>query len=507
MTALDKRGYGDQLREKRMEKVVEANAYEIDLGIPLPAPIVPPATHLFDCSDEGNGDRLITQYGRDLVYSVAEKRWYIWDGIRWMRDETLMIHALAKRVSRTIYIEAANSISDNDRARLGKWAVASSMQPRIKAMIDAAAPLRAVRPDDLDTHEWYLNCRNGTIELDTCKFREANRDDLLTKCTGVVFDKYAECPQWTAHLDTIFDGDTSYIQTFQEFCGYCLLQYNPEQIMAIFYGVGKNGKSVTLATVARVLGDYAVNLPADSLAVKRSDNPDAARSDLAVLKGARLAWAVEGESGAVMAESMIKTMTGDDKVRVRRQYEHGFEFRPGAKIVLATNHEPVIKGTDAAIWRRIWLFPFTVVILEENRDPRIMEKLLEEGSGILNWMLIGLRRYLKRGRLIPAEKVVAATRRYRTDQDRIGQFIREKMKVDAGPDGTIPRPRFYSLYKQWCDDEGERPRSSKAIAAYLRERGFLERKVGSERCWIGIRVKSVIEEREDDEDGSTQEVI
>jgi len=59
----------------------------------------------------------------------------------------------------------------------------------------------------------------------------------------------------------------------------------------------------------------------------------------------------------------VKQLTGDDAITVRRLYENEFEFRPGAKIFLATNHEPRIRGTDEGIWRRLWLLPFTVTIL------------------------------------------------------------------------------------------------------------------------------------------------
>jgi len=43
--------------------------------------------------------------------------------------------------------------------------------------------------------------------------------------------------------------------------------------------------------------------------VRRGDGP---RSDLARLHGARLVTASEGESGAYLAESVVKQLTGDE---------------------------------------------------------------------------------------------------------------------------------------------------------------------------------------------------
>lgn len=483
-------------REYRDARTIQ---YAIDVGVDLPDPTPPPVAQEFPCTDDGNGDRLVAQYRDSIRYCKTFDAWYIWNGSYWERDETCRMLALAKRVARTIHIEAS-ATTDDRREKVGKWALTSGMLSRLKAMIACAAPAVAVTPDEFDARPELLNCRNGTLELDTLTFREARREDLLTKCCGVDYDPAAECPTWLAHLDLVFGGDAAYIRGFQELCGYSLLQYNPEQIMAILYGSGKNGKSVTIGALARVWGDYAVNIAAESLMVRRGDGP---RSDLARLHGARLVTASEGESGAYLAESVVKQLTGDDAITVRRLYENEFEFRPGAKIFLATNHEPRIRGTDEGIWRRLWLLPFTVTIPEDRRDPGILDKLEAEGSGILNWCIEGLRRYLENGRrLAPPDKVVAATARFRSESDVIGRFLAQEMKVE--PTGTTARTALYKIYLQWCEDEGERPVSNRAVIKYLRERGFGERKLGGTMCWTGIRIKSATEAEEDATEGSLQ---
>ena len=485
----------DGIRRQRDALVAQ---WAIDVGVSLPDP--EPAIGLeFPCTDDGNGDRLVAQYRDSIRYCATFDAWYIWNGSFWERDETCRMLALAKRVARTIHLEAS-ATTDDRREKVGKWALSSGMLSRLKAMIACAAPAVAVTPDEFDARPELLNCRNGTLELDTLTFREARREDLLTKQAGVAYDPEAACPTWLAHLDLVFGGDAAYIRGFQELCGYSLLQYNPEQIMAILYGTGKNGKSVTIGALARVWGDYAVNIAAESLMVRRNDGP---RSDLARLHGARLVTASEGESRAYLAESVVKQITGDDAITVRRLYENEFQFRPGAKIFLATNHEPRIRGTDEGIWRRLWLLPFTVTIPEGARDPMILERLEAEGSGILNWCLEGLRRYQENGcRLAPPEKVLAATARFRSESDMVGRFLAQEMKVE--PTGTIERTALYKIYLKWCEDEGERPVSNRAVIKYLRERGFGERKLGGVMCWTGIRIKSATEAEEDATEGSLQ---
>ena len=79
---------------------------------------------------------------------------------------------------------------------------------------------------------------------------------------------------------------------------------------------------------------------------------------------------------------------------------------------MATNHKPVIKGTDHGIWRRIKLIPFTERIPEEKQDKHLELKLREEASGILNWLLEGIANW-KQERLKTPKAVLFATDEYR----------------------------------------------------------------------------------------------
>jgi len=474
--------------------------YAIPVGVALPDPTPPMTTQEFACTDDGNGDRLVAQYKDSVRYCKTFDAWFLWDGIRWGRDETCRMLALAKRVARTIHIEAS-TVSDDRREKVGKWALASGMLARLKAMTTCACPAVAVTPEEFDAHPTLLNCQNGTLELDTLTFRAAKREDLLTKCCGVDYDPSATCPAWLAHLDLIFGGDVEVISGFQQMAGYSLLDGNPEQVMFILLGRGKNGKSVTLRVLSEVLGDYAVNIAAESLMVKRNDT---IRSDLARLMGARLVTSAEGGEGAALDEGAVKQLTGfDDKITVARKYENEFEFTPSAKIWFATNHAPKIRGTDDGIWRRIWLIPFEVQIAEEQRDPQITEKLLQEKQGILNWMLDGLRQYHAQGhRLQPAAKIVAATRAYRRESDVFGRFLADEMVFD--PLGSIDRSALYRIYTEWCKEEGELSVAARTIAKYLRERQVQDAKRGGARCWIGIRLKDTMEAERDAAAGSAQ---
>jgi putative DNA primase/helicase len=371
-------------------------------------------------------------------------------------------------------------------------------------MIDSAAPHIPVLPEVFDAPVNLLNCRNGTLELDTMTFREYRPGDMLTKKAAVVYDPEATCPQWLAHLTLIFGGDADYLSGFQSMCGYSLLGTNPQQVMFILYGKGRNGKSKTIEVLARILDDYAVNIAAESLVAKRFEN---ARSDLARLAGARLATAAEGAEGTRMDESIIKQITGEYAITVRKLYENEFEFTPMAKIWLTTNHEPVIRGTDDGIWRRIWMVPFAVQIPEDKCDPDIAAKLLTESSGILNWCLCGLKRFYENGgRLVQPRKVSVATGNLRTVSDTVGLFLLSECVFEPG--GWISRMALKDTFQRWCEEEGVRQISPKKLCTALRERGVVDGgKVGVDRIWSGIRPKNENERIAFDQRRSGQETL
>lgn len=447
-----------------------------------------PPPEEYATTDAGNAERLIAQFGEDIRYCPTTASWYLWNGKVWEQDSSNRMLCIATGVARGIYQEALSAATP-DRARvLAKWAIASESLRVRKAMIESAAPYAAIAEHEFDARENLLNCQNGTLELDTMTFREHRKCDLLTRMTGVSFNPDADCPRWKAHLSLIFGDDQDYITGFQSMCGYTLLSSNPEQVLFILFGKGKNGKSKTIEVLARIMGDYAVNIAAETLMVHRYEG---VRSDLARIAGARMATASEGEDGARLAESIVKQLTGEYAITVRRLYENEFEFTPTAKIWLTTNHEPVIRGTDDGIWRRIWMVPFAVQIPEAQRDPEIEKALLAEGPGILNWCLQGLTAYYASGkRLAKPGRVSVATGTYRTISDTIAYFLATECTLD--PDGMISRLALREHFEKWCEEEGiRRPISARKFAVALKSHGIRNgTKYAGERFWTGIRWKN-----------------
>jgi putative DNA primase/helicase len=210
---------------------------------------------------------------------------------------------------------------------------------------------------------------------------------------------------------------------------------------------------------------------------------DQITNDIARLRGTRFVTTTEAEQGRRLSEPLIKKITGNDEMTARFLYGEYFNFKPTCKIFMATNHKPVIKGTDYGIWRRIKLIPFTTRIPEEKQDKRLEEKLKTEASGILNWLLEGVARWQKEG-LVAPEAVLNATDEYRGEMDIIGSFLKECCVVQEG--NSIRMRELYKAYSDWCDDNNEHPVTERAFSSRLKEMGFDKSRTADARFWSGL---------------------
>ena len=437
----------------------------------------------YNLTDLGNARRLVHRHGRNLRYCWLWRKWLVWDGKRWVKDDTGEVYRLAKETVSSIYQEAAAAPNDQARKDLGKHATRSEAGARIKEMVDLARSDVPVMPDELDASPDLLNTESGTIDLRTGELREHRREDLITKIAPTTYRPDAAAPTWEAFLERVLPGED--LRAFvQRAVGYSATGDTSEQCMFINHGGGANGKSTFQEAIAAALGDYAMRAPTEMLLAKRSDGVP---NDVARLKGARFVSASETEEGRRLAESRIKDLTGQDTITARFMKAEWFDFAPTHKLWLSTNHKPEIRGTDAAIWRRIRLVPWAVTIPPTEQDKKLPIALRHELAGILAWVVRGCLQWRREGLQAPDE-VRKATGEYRAEMDVLAGFLVECCELDT--DHWEYAKDLYECYKRWCDENGERPESQRKFGGRLGERGFQRDRGGSRGAgiWRGVRL-------------------
>ena len=414
-------------------------------------------------TDVWNANLFLEKYGDSIKYCDSLGGWFIWDGTRWERDEKFQILRLAKNTVKQMYQMAKVT---NDKF-LFKHAVKSEAEGRLKAMTNLVRSEGvAVKSEDFDKDLFLLNCKNGTLNLETGELKIYNKNDFITRRVELNYRKEAQYLEWRRFLMVIFQGDMELIDFMQRAVGYSLSGSTKEQCIFILYGLGMNGKSTFLKHIFRILGDYAINTPASTLMEKYNDSIP---NDVARLKGTRFVTALESGKSRMLAEAQIKQLTGDDPISARFLHKEYFDFFATFKIFFATNHKPNISGTDKGIWRRIITIPFERVIQPKERDPKLDEKLAAEYEGILSWAVEGFQMWQKHGLGRP-DKVVAATNEYQEESDLIGNYIDERCVL--GSDLKVQASLILKDVQQWAKDNGLRCVKRNEFIDYMKKRGF-----------------------------------
>jgi P4 family phage/plasmid primase-like protien len=439
-------------------------------------------------TEAGNAARFIDMFGSEIRYNHTLARWLLWDGRRWASDEAGRIGFLVAEALRSIYAEAGDADTEEEREALAKWAIKSERAAISAAVLKLAPsePAIAVTSELLDTDLWLLNVNNGTLDLRTGKLHAPAREDNITMLAPVTFDPDAKAPLWDDFVKEMLP-DEEVRQFTQTLAGYCLTGDTTAQIFPIAFGDGRNGKTTLFQTIREMLGDYGGDMTPDALtAAKYSDGGKAANPQVAETKGKRMIVASETTTGTMLDVGLVKVYTGGENIKARFLHSNPVTFKPTAKLILFTNHKPKIPDTDLGIWRRVKLIPFEVTLAEDKQDRGLHSKLCKQWPGILNWCMDGLERYQEKGLEAP-KKIMEATGLYKESEDVVGSFIADECEV-----GEHFRARSSALFKRfqkWCEAENERTGTSRDFKAALEGKGHHQTRDGIGVLFLGLRMR------------------
>jgi putative DNA primase/helicase len=425
-------------------------------------------------TDEALALRFAETHSDDLRYVATLGKWFVWTGQQWKQDETLRAFDLARKVCRQTSAEC-------NKGKLAQSLASAKTVAAVERLSKADRRLAATI-DQFDADPMALNTPSGVVCLRTGDLRGHRPEDYFTRMTASA--PGGECPTWIAFLQRVCGSDDELIGFLRRIAGYSLTGLTVEHALFFLYGLGANGKSVFLNTIAGVLVDYHKTAPIETFTASSVDKHP---TDVAGLRGARLVTAIETEEGRRWNESKVKSLTGGDKVTARFMRQDFFEFVPQFKLMIAGNHKPGLRSVDEAIRRRFNLIPFTVTIPPEERDEGLFDKLKAEWPGILQWMVDGCLEWQERG-LRPPKAVLEATAEYLESEDALSAWTDECCERE--PNAWTSCGELFASWKGWADKAGEPSGNLKRFSQKLEDRGFEKNRRRTARGFAGIRVAS-----------------
>jgi P4 family phage/plasmid primase-like protien len=418
----------------------------------------------------GSADHVIANvfaetHRNGLRYVAKWGKWLQWRDGRWREDETLKAFDLIRKTCVERGIEKM---------------LMSKMVGAVHTLVRSDNRLAATS-DQWDADPWLLNTPEGMIDLHTSGVRKHDPYAYCTKSTTV--GPRGDCPLWKAFLHRIMGGDEALIGYLQRVLGYCLTGDTSEQALFFAHGVGQNGKTVLMSSVAGIMGDYCQATPIETFTESKSDRHP---TELARMRGARLVTATETEAGRYWAESRLKEITGGERIAARFMHKDFFEYTPQFKPIISGNHKPRLRSVGKAMRRRVNMVPFLVVIPEDERDNQLLAKLKGEWRGILQWMIEGCLDWQERG-LAPPEAVTAATDAYFAGEDGYADWIADRCEIVCGHWGRSSA--LFASWKDWAEKAGQHAGDTKRFREEMERLGYPLKRDKTGNFYVGLCIR------------------
>jgi len=395
---------------------------------------------------EDNVGRLFErQYSGALRYCKAWGCWLSWDGNRWRQERTEMAFDFARTTAR-----AANPSGKPTIAR-------ATFAHGVEAFARAARTF-ATEAEQWDRDEFMLNTPGGTVDLRTGTMRPHDQASYVTKIASVT-PQHGQKPVFDKFMSEITCGDASLIDYHQRSLGAMLSGARADHWLLFWIGSGRNGKNTLGDLVAEIFGDYAKTIPTETLmSMKGQAHP----TEIANLRGVRLAISSEVAEGAHWNESRIKSLTGDAMLSGRFMRGDFFQFPRSHKHLIYGNNRPQLRVVDDAMRARMHVVPFPAMFSDElgTRDPLMGEKLRAEAPQILAWLIEGHVQFVQDGyKLMRCAAVRRETEDYLDTQSTPALWVKERCELvlnDERPTKLLATASaLYNDFAVWKAARGE----------------------------------------------------
>ncbi|MBQ9927328.1 MAG: hypothetical protein IJO65_05080 [Lachnospiraceae bacterium] len=236
---------------------------------------------------------------------------------------------------------------------------------------------------------------NGTLEVDTKRFRQNSYKDLANSALGIKYNPSClSMPNTKMFLETIADGDEELYELLLQVIGYILS--NDTKAKAFFYleGVGDAGKSRFCDLIASFFPTSGTNKVA-RIALQDLGG----KFSLGNLVNAKLNISEDlpDKALSVITVSKIKMLSDGNRQEAEAKYVQKFSFRPTCKFLFASNHPLKLKEYDQAFVDRVVYVPFLKAIPKHKQDRNILEKMQIELPALFNHAIDAYKRLVASG--------------------------------------------------------------------------------------------------------------
>ena len=311
-----------------------------------------------------------------------------------------------------------------------------------------------------------LTFQNGTLEIETGKFRDFSQADYCSIIMDYDYDANATCPTWEHFIDDVTDEEPRRAENLQFIAGYTLFSDCRHQKVFILVGSGGNGKSVYLEIIQKLFGNDNVTHVEPTGLAKEFERIRLKDSLLNIGSDINSDFS-KGE----IREWLLKVADGTSVQACYKGMNH-VDFIPRCKLVYACNALPtaeIINGLN----RRMQFIDFPCQYVEtpdpkkpkqKPRDINIVSKLNAELPGIFNWAYEGYKLLNTVGYFTDTPEQQTLMHQFEQTSNPVLVFCE-----DRDFNGTVSRDDVYFWYTLWCERTGHKPLSREKFMPKFRD--------------------------------------
>ena len=354
--------------------------------------------------------------------------------------------------------------------------------------------------EKLDAQPNLIAFNNCVFDLYSGKFRELRRTDYISTTTGYDWiepDETAKNEFETLFLNKVFVDIKVRTHFLKTLCA-SLDGTKRRHKFNIWCNFGRNGKSITMNAISKMLGGYYGVMNSAVLQTCKQDAGQATPQFI-VLKTCRVVSVNEPEVSRKLNSNLIKEMSGGDPITLRRLYSSAIEtFQPMAMPTMPCNDIPNMDRNDDAIMNRLDIIPFmstfgvrpdksiiekdNVDKMEFKADHSIEGRLVDWRCCFFKSIVKHFKDYLENPNFVLEHCAMADD--YQRKQDLVKEFMDEKMKRrEDDDDGTGERTKIKDIVhhlNKYLKGKTDKTYTSHTLAKYYRTNKYKCSKHGSD---------------------------
>lgn len=313
--------------------------------------------------------------------------------------------------------------------------------------------------------EGVIHVKNGTVTVSKDNIMFVNDKEFTLNELNVNYEPSTKCHTWCYKYlpELLIDED---ILTLQEYFGYCLEPTLKGQKFLLVLGVkGGEGKSQMGLLLKEIFGKSCY------YGGKLGDLQEN-RFSATVLENRLLFIDDDLENKKLNDVKYIASLVTTPWQKSEAKGKDQREFNNYCRLMAFGNNAlSSLYDKSDALPRRMLLLKTKPKPIDRVDDRFLIDKLIAEKEGVLNWALEGLQR-LKRNNynFTISDRAKEEVNSLQDEGDNIRGFLRDDSVIllTGDENDSESTNELYSRYDSWCNLNGETSTSHKSFSSYLK---------------------------------------